>query len=147
MNPELEDKLAADFPDFFATRTRNDPETRMQEGCACGDRWYEIINDFCILTKRALENARYVESLDGEPVSHESPRFEFFQIKQKLGTLRLYYSLWQPEAPDEGKSKADIDLRLIELRSAIMGFSRYADLLSRKTCERTGKPIKRLTHR
>ena len=147
MNPELEDKLAADFPDFFAVRTRKNPKTRMEEGCACDDGWYEIIHDFCELTKRALENARYVESLDGKPVSHGSPRFEFFQIKQKLGTLRLYYKLWQPEAPDEGKSKADIDLRLIELRSTIMGLSIYADLLSRKTCERTGKPINRLTQR
>jgi len=147
MNPELEAKLASDFPDFFEAKTRNDPETRMQDGCACGDGWYEIINDFCILTKIALENARYVESPDSEPVPHESPMFEFFQIKQKMGTLRLYYRLWQPEAPDEGKSKADIEMRLVELRSAIMGFSSYADLLSRKTCEATGNPINRLTHR
>jgi len=146
MRKELEEKLASDYPDFFIGRSKPITESRMAEGCACDDGWYEIINDFCFLTKNALACARYVNATDGELVAHEGPIFEFVQIKEKMGSLRLYYKLWQPEVSEEGKDSSDIQLRLVELEGRIRGYSSYAFLLSKKTCEKTGLPGK-LLHR
>jgi len=63
---------------------------------------------------------------------------EFVQIKEKLGTLRLYYKLWQPDAPVEDKDPQDVQNRLLEITHEISGYNGFAYLLSSKTCELTG---------
>ncbi len=160
MKPELEDKLVADYPEFFARRATgvsigyssgilDDAQPHQKTGnqlsdlgisdvCWCDDGWYEIIHGFCYLSKWTLDNARHVLSQDGKPVVHESPKLEFVQIKEKLGTLCLYYKLWQPDAPVEDKDPQDIEKRLLEITHEISGYNGFAYLLSSKTCELTG---------
>ena len=160
MTPELEARLVSDYPEFFARRKKgvscgytstilDDPQHRdrrrkelselaMSDVCWCDDGWYEIINDFCHLTKRTLDNARHVLSREGKLTAHKSPMFEFVQIKEKLGTLRLYYKLWQPDTPLEDIDPRDIDLRLLEIIHEIYGYKAFAYLLSSKTCELSG---------
>jgi len=142
MKQELEDKLVAAYPTFFVGRAKPFTESRMAEGCTCDDGWYEIINDFCYLTKRTIDQARHVKSRDGKLVAHDAPRLEFVQIKEKLGTLRLYYKIWQPDSPDGNKDPQDIQKRLLEITHEIYGFKYFAYLLSTITCEITGKPGK-----
>ena len=139
MSPELENKLTANFPAFFVGRSRPITESQMAEGCACDDGWYQIIHDFCYLTKWTLDKSRHVLLRNSELVAHEAPRLEFVQIKEKLGTLRLYYKLWQPDAPAEDKDPQDIQKRLLEITHEIFGYNGFAHLLSTKTCELTGR--------
>ena len=138
MSPALEDKLTADFPSFFVGRSKPHTESRMAEGCACDDGWYGLIHDFCCLSKWTLDHARHVLSRDGKPVVHEAPHLEFVQIKEKLGTLRLYYRLWQHDAAVEDKDPQDVQNRLLEITHRISGYKAFTYLLSSKTCELTG---------
>ena len=160
MNPELENKLVSSYPEFFARRATgvsigyssgilDDAQPHQKTGnqlsdlgmsdvCWCDDGWYGIINDFCYLTKETLDHARHVLSKDGTLAAHEVPKLEFAQIKEKLGTLRLYYKLWQPDAPVEDKDPQDVENRLMEITHEISGYNAFAYLLSSKTCELTG---------
>ncbi|MEI6323533.1 MAG: hypothetical protein WCP60_10565 [bacterium] len=153
MSPELEAKLVSSYPEFFASRAKgvsvsdgskmpkNDgipKELGMSDVCWCDDGWYGIINDFCYLTKETLDHARYVLSKDGTLSALEGPKLEFVQIKEKLGTLRLYYKLWQPDFPDEDKDPQDLENRLMEITHEISGYNAFAYLLSSKTCELSG---------
>ena len=160
MTPHLEDKLAQDYPQFFTRRSPNascgywsgmldKPQHRdtrrtelselgMSDVCWCDDGWYRIIHDFCYLTKGTLEHARHVLSREGKLTVHQSPKFEFIQIKEKLGTLRLYYKLWQSDAPVKDIDPRDIELRLLEITREIDGYRAFAYLLSSKTCELSG---------
>ena len=138
MNPELVNKITAAFPAFFIGRSKPDTESRMADGCSCDDGWYELIHNFCSETKQILDQARHVHSRNGEMIAHEPPKFEFVQIKEKLGTLRIYYNVWQPDAPLADKDPRDIEKRLLEITQRISGFKAFAYLLSSKTCELTG---------
>jgi hypothetical protein len=64
MDPDLQDKLVADYPALFAD---------LPFGVECGDGWYQLIRQFC-------ESA----SKRGDPI-------RLSQIKEKWGGLRVYY--------------------------------------------------------
>ena len=77
MKRELEQKLVDRFPKFFR-EYRGDPrKTCMSFGIEHGDGWYSIIEKLCL----------YVE----EVLTPEDD-FWFLQIKEKFGTLRVYFS-------------------------------------------------------
>jgi hypothetical protein len=102
MSPELENKLYADFPLLFANR-----ESRgscMVFGCEHGDGWYGILRAAC------KEIAR-----------HAGPHFQFTQVKEKYGTLRLYFV--------GGDSYCEGVIDMAEAMSAV-------------TCEQCGNPGK-----
>lgn len=71
MNNELQQKLADEFPEFFA-----EPPKRMMKmgGVECGDGWFNLIRDLC------------------QKIKAENPPKEFkvSQIKEKFGGLRFY---------------------------------------------------------
>lgn len=73
MSPELEQKLYEDFPSLFANRESKG--SCMAFGCERGDGWHGIIRSAC-----------------DEISTRGSPSFTFTQVKEKWGTLRLYYS-------------------------------------------------------
>lgn len=79
MTKELEDKLYADFPDMFADRLLPESQTCMCQGCTCGDGWYHIIRFLC----KDLEVMKKMYDFV----------FRFAQVKEKFGTLRLYYRI------------------------------------------------------
>ena len=160
MNPELEEKLVADYPSFFARSAKGDsraywstmldepqhPDRRhnqfdelgISDVCWCDDGWYEIIHDFCHLTKWTLDAVRHVRTKEGKLTAHEAPKFEFVQIKEKMGTLCIYYKLCQSDAPVANTDPQDIQNRLLEITREIHGFKCFAYRLSSRTCELTG---------
>ena len=76
MSPELEQKLYEDFPALFANR-----ETKgscLIYGCEHGDGWYGILRAAC---NRIASHEEYAGV----------KTFQFTQIKEKYGTLRLYH--------------------------------------------------------
>ena len=107
MNPDLEKKLVSEFPQLFRGVNKSETESLMCFGCAHEDGWFNIIYSMC----RAIDN--HVKN------SKEPIEYEFVQIKEKFGTLRVY---------DNGHDEF------------ISGVIRMAEQMSSVTCEITGKP-------
>jgi hypothetical protein len=152
MRQELEEKLAKDYPQFFCGRDKPLTESLMGFGCEHGDGWYDLLSTLCRFIQEELESSRYVEVLPEYRNKSEaqescepyvSPTVEFVQIKEKFGTLRIYYEFLQPQ---DGRhhlfSQQSIDERYNYLRGRISAFVSYTEYLSGKTCEVCGKPGK-----
>ena len=106
MTPELEDKLYEDFPSMFANREQQG--SCMIYGCEHGDGWEGILRSAC-------RRIAFHEKNSGRP------DFRFTQVKEKWGTLRLYY-----EVGDE----------------FVRGVISMAEAMSAVTCEICGSPGK-----
>jgi hypothetical protein len=76
MSPELENKLIENFPFLFRDAAAPPTESLMCFGCACGDGWFDLIEETC---KKITEN-----DPDNTVI--------FVQIKEKFGQLRIYFN-------------------------------------------------------
>lgn len=112
MNEELEIKLVKKYPKLFSQVGMSEQESCMAWGCSCGDGWYTILEELC-------------EKLKDMPIS-------FAQIKEKFGTLRVYFDVDHKRAEELTDEKED----------ALWAFLREAEEKSAKTCEACGKPGK-----
>jgi hypothetical protein len=108
MNVELETRLSELYPSLFRGQDMPVTENLMSFGCECGDGWFTLINTACSLIATHEEAA-------------EKTDFLFTQIKEKYGTLRIYYT----------GGNAYID-----------GVVNMAEALSGETCELCGAPGK-----
>jgi hypothetical protein len=81
MRSELEQKLVERWPSWF-NLTGDQRETRMTDGFAHGDGWFNIVWRFC-------EN---LEPLVAEAENATGCPFEVLQVQQKFGGLRFYVS-------------------------------------------------------
>jgi len=105
MSPELEKTLFEQFPALFKGRDRSLQESLMAFGCEHSDGWFNIIRAMCWEIDAHLKNKPF--------------DYEFVQIKEKFGTLRVY---------DNGHD------------DHIAGIIGMAESMSSMTCEVTGKP-------
>lgn len=108
MNVELETRLSELYPSLFRGQDLPVTENLMSFGCECSDGWFNIINAACSAIAAHEEHAGRTE-------------FLFTQIKEKYGTLRMYYN-----GGDE----------------YVTGVIAMAEALSRDTCELCGAPGK-----
>jgi hypothetical protein len=97
---ELEDRLVARFPGFFAGTRLSPRETSMCFGCACEDGWYLTIYDACELLE--FINAPIV----------------WTQIKEKYGGLRMYYHFTQAATPNLMPDAVDVIISAAEERAS-----------------------------
>lgn len=109
MSPDLENKLISDFPSLFRGANKPLTESLMKFGCEHDDGWFNIIYCMCKSINDHIKNKK--ELVD----------YEFTQIKEKFGTLRVY---------DAGSD------------DFIEGVIAMAENLSAFTCEVTGNPGK-----
>jgi hypothetical protein len=79
MRRELEQKLVEHWPSWFHV-TGNRRETRMTDGFAYGDGWFNIVWRLC----------EDLEPLVAETEKATERPFEVLQVKQKLDGLRFY---------------------------------------------------------
>jgi len=77
MTPELQNKLVNDYPEFFKGIGKTPQESCLAFGLECDDGWYSIIETCCSLIKHHYKNKKEID-------------FQFLQVKEKFGTLRLY---------------------------------------------------------
>ena len=110
MKKELEQKLIEDFPHLFSGKDKPITENLMPFGCECGDGWHGIIRTAC----EVLENHYY-----NNPPEEERPYF--MQIKEKYGTLRMYFTHYN------------------DIEDTVEGFAEY---ISARVCEECGCPGK-----
>jgi hypothetical protein len=80
MRQELCIKLYEAFPDYFQERHLPETQSCMAYGVECGDGWYQIIFDLC----------RKIQLINPE-------NFRFVQVKEKFGSLRIYYTPCTPD--------------------------------------------------
>lgn len=66
----------------------------------------------------------------------------FTQIKEKFGTLRVYYSVYPLSTAEESSkfNKETVRKEWERFQGYVEGVTRFAEYLSSKTCERDGKP-------
>jgi hypothetical protein len=83
MNEENTKKLFEDFPILYRDRDKPRNVTRICDGFACSDGWFDIIYN---LSKK---------------ISEECPRVKAFQVKEKLGTLSFYAGCIQKNKLDK----------------------------------------------
>lgn len=130
--------LAKEYPNYFGGNSH------------CGDGWVTLIQSLCEL----LENKffRFLPIIKPEVITEEDNRFGFFrqpnekptfcfqQIKEKFGTLRIYYSLEFPELDWTIFDKKAVEKLQDEDRLEIRGAVNAIERMSGFICENTGEP-------
>lgn len=158
MSPELEQKLKEKYPVLFRDTNKSVQESCMAFGCEHGDGWYNIIDDLCGYIVDLQKSVSYYLHLkedikDDDDKSFDGrfrcPEVVFNQIKEKFGTLRVYWSFGEIENYDEIKSKLkdpdELDKCIARYSNKIDSVIDFCEYLSSKTCEITGKPGKLYT--
>lgn len=98
MDQELQNQLFEKYPQFFSNKDKGIQSSCMAWGCECGNGWYEILASLCWMIRQHEDNKaltkKYLEENDSEKLKQEPEYFpvKFDQIKEKYGTLRVYFS-------------------------------------------------------
>jgi len=104
MNRDLERELQARFPRFFRDLHGDPRKTGMSRGCEFADGWYRLLERLC-------------EEL--EPVA--PPEFQFDQVKEKFGRMRIYARNGNEETMRLIHQAAEESLRVCEECGATEG--------------------------
>ena len=95
MDAELENKLYEKYPQFFSNKDKGIMQSCMAWGCECNNGWFDIISSLCWMIRQHEDNIRwqteYKQQKDATYSSDYHP-VKFDQIKEKYGTLRVYFS-------------------------------------------------------
>jgi len=98
MDTELENKLYEKYPQFFSNKDKGIMQSCMSWGCEHGNGWFDIISSLCWMIRQHEDTKawrkKYLEENDPEKLKTEPEYFpvKFDQIKEKYGTLRVYFS-------------------------------------------------------
>jgi hypothetical protein len=153
MNPDTERELFSKYPDLFRNKGKSPQESLMCFGCECGDGWKCILDDLFGYLSQVRESRSRLLSLkpefstgdDGGYLEVSCPPVVLDQVKEKYGTLRVYWHFSYDEI-DEARSKVqDVEEfdRCIERYSNLVDDAvDFSEYLSSKTCEITGRPGK-----
>jgi hypothetical protein len=79
MKQELQDKLYKDFPKLFIQKDWDKTKTCMCWGIETPNEWYNVIYNLCQTIQNHID-------------WNKSPQIEFTQVKEKFGSLRVYYN-------------------------------------------------------
>ena len=97
MKKELQDKLFKKYPKIFRQKDLSMQETAMCWGIACGDGWYDLIDELCGEIQNRVDNVnrnRKHKLKNRQPSLVPVPVEEFIceavQVKEKWGSLRFY---------------------------------------------------------
>ena len=114
MKQELDELLCKRYPQMMVNRDKSMMETCMCWGFACGDGWFNILDQL-------MGNIQH--HIDWKNKKEEVvPQVTLDQVKEKFGTLRFYYT-----GGDD----------------VIDGMVTMAESMSGVTCEECGSPGKR----
>jgi hypothetical protein len=78
MDKMLEKILHAEFPELFVEKDLPETKSCMAHGCAHGDGWYDILHELCFQVTQISKDAK------------------FTQVKEKFGTLSVYFETPNP---------------------------------------------------
>lgn len=89
MRKELEIILYDKYPSLFRQKDLPMAQTAMCWGIETDDGWFDIIDDMC------AKITEY-ENIKRKELGDEYTNIEFFQVKEKFGTLRVYADYSDP---------------------------------------------------
>lgn len=115
MNESLTQRLYREFPNLYCDRNQPGTVTRMCDGFACDDGWFDVIYKLSQRLERMIVDYKRNNKDDPKP-----PRAS--QVKSKFGALCFYMSHYTSD----------------EMRDAID----EAQAKSHRTCEKCGRPGK-----
>jgi hypothetical protein len=149
MTPKLEHQLIKKYPKLFRDTTKSPKETLMCFGCEHGDGWFDILDKLCGYITHLQESRTYfLATKNGKSIEFHCPDVIFTQIKEKYGTLRVY---WRFQIDDfkelsaQSKDPHELDKYLSLYTDTIENAIDFCEYLSSQTCEVTGKPGKLYT--
>ena len=158
MSPELERKLIEKYPVLFEERHKPMTQSLMCFGCEFQDGWYKIFDDLCHYLTRLSKGEQLVK-LKPEFTTKENygymylknPTISFTQVKEKYGTMRVYWIGNGVEGDwDEIKNKFDDSVEPGNLFNKyydrVENAIDYVEFLSSKVCEECGEPGKVYTN-
>lgn len=151
VSPELEQKLVEKYPDLFRNKGASPKESLMCFGCECGDGWYAILDNLFGYIADVRENRLRLLDLKPELATPENegcvdfqcPPVILDQVKEKYGTLRVYWHFDSKEIEDLRSKVADekqIERGLDRYSNLVENAVDFSEYLSSKTCEVTGRP-------
>lgn len=163
MNQELEKKIAEKYPKLFANKNLSPRQTLICFGCECGDGWYKIL-DHLFGYIASLMKARLAVDYVKEYKDQHRDKKDFYekycsykflppqvvldQVKEKYGTLRVYYHTDFEDIPEDIWAILDLKdfyKKMDEYNDRINHAIEYAEYQSSITCEITGKDGKLYT--
>jgi len=146
MKEELELKLIEKYPKLFGNVNRSPKESLMCFGCEHGDGWFDILDNLCgFITNLQESRSYFLPKKNGEYIDFHCPDVTFVQIKEKYGTLRVYWRFaeWDyEELASQIKDSEVLDKHINSYFDTIENAIDFCDYLSSKTCEVTGRPGK-----
>jgi hypothetical protein len=146
MSPELEHKLIKRYPGLFRDVNKSPKETLICFGAECGDGWFDILDNLCgFITNLQKNRSYFLMKKDSKCIDFHCPDIVFSQIKEKFGTLRVYWHFadWgYEELAAQIKDTEDLDKYISRYSDVIESAIDFCEYLSSKTCEITGKPGK-----
>jgi hypothetical protein len=150
MKQELEENLTKKYPDLFKNRNKSPKETLICFGCECGDGWYKILDNLCGYIENLQKTRRSMLKLKEEfkteknkgYVEFHCPPVVFDQIKEKYGTLRVYWHFDTPNYEELSSKLVDpteLQTKTNNYSDTIENAVEFSEYLSSITCEITGK--------
>lgn len=157
MSPELEHKLIEKYPTLFKDRNKSPRESLMCFGCEFSDGWYKIFDELCdYLTKLANHEMFFTikdeyKTEDGKGYIYvKHPSISFTQVKEKYGTMRIYWVGNGIENYEEIQVKLNdpeaLEINTKQYYDKVDNAIDYAEFLSSKVCEECGDPGKVYTN-
>jgi hypothetical protein len=151
MTTELEQKLIEKYPILFQDKDKSPKETLMCFGIETGDGWYKILDNLFGYFYEIMEQDYYIPFnkeyiIEGDEKTYgtyiQSPKVKLVQVKEKYGTLRVYFTTYNEETISEDiESKIDkisYDRMLNRIYTKIDEAVNYSEYISSKTCEVCG---------
>jgi len=163
MNQELEQQLIKKYPKLFKNKNLPPTQTLICFGCECGDGWYQLLDHLFGYLTDHMERKLAVDYISEYKDQHkdkknyyrdycsykfEPPQIILDQVKEKYGTLRCYYHTEFDDIPDEVWANLDLKdfyKKLEAYNRKIDDAIEYAEYISSRTCEETGKEGKLYT--
>jgi hypothetical protein len=151
MKTELQQKLIEKYPILFQDKNKSPRETLMCFGIETGDGWYKILDDLFGYFDNIMDNDVYLPFkkeyiVEGDESTYGiytyPPKIKLVQVKEKYGTLRVYFTTYHDEIiPEETMQKLEENAYERTVKSFYKRYDfavDYAEYLSSKTCEICG---------
>lgn len=157
MTLELQKQLFEKYPVFFRDKDKSPQETCMCWGVEFDNGWYKIFDDLCAYLSRLSEHEILLRLKDEfkDEGKHgyiyvKQPSISFTQVKEKYGTMRVYWMGNGIENYDELKDKLhdidDIEKQVKRYYDRIEQAIDFTEFLSSKICEECAAPGKVYTN-
>lgn len=156
MTKELEDKLIEKYPKLFMNRNAPPTASLMCFGCECGDGWYRLLDHLFGYLTSIMTHPLELDYVDEYKNKHRQdkdyyskyctyevlpPQIILDQVKEKYGTLRVYYHTDMDDIPEDVWGILNLKNFYAEMEKynqRIDAAIDYAEYQSSVTCEVTG---------